>query len=338
VGLTTNLRMEYRLRLSHANEPTAFVRQVGTHCTYILILYYRLQEQTVKQNRVQPRDQPWCGAEGRSHLPPLLITVSNYTGNHKRHHTFWKNLTPVGLIKIVHLYFLFSPVFNQFFVNIEAEYCNWSHSMTHTFSRIPLDGGSAHCTGLLHQTNHSRETKILCPRRDSKLQSLQIFSRIPLDEGSAHCTGILHNTKHSRNTKLLCLRRDSKLQFQQASGCKLTRNARPPYWPTFLHSFRVTTVRTAGQTRSCFSQSHSIWLFKYGPQFSEICMKIGLECRQYSLLGPEICLTLQQYCRDVPSYGLVFYVIFFFISSSNTRTVVPSLRFQSFWILGVVVW
>jgi len=74
--------MEYRLRLSHANEPTAFVRQVGTHCTYILILNYRLQEQTVKQNRVQPRDQLRCGAEGRNQLPPLLITVSNYTGNH----------------------------------------------------------------------------------------------------------------------------------------------------------------------------------------------------------------------------------------------------------------
>jgi hypothetical protein len=202
--------------------------------------------------------------------------------------------------------------------------------MTHTFGRIPLDEGSAHCTDLLHNTKHSQETKHLFSRRRSKLQSQQIFDRISLDEGSAHCTGLLHNTKNSRDTKLLCPRRDSKLQSQRANGDKLTWYARPPHWPMFLHNFSVTTVRTAGQTRSRVIQSHSIQLLKYGPQFSKICLKAGLECRQYRLLGPEIRFALQQYSSDVPSYGPLFYVIFFLISSSNTRTAVPSLRLQSF--------
>ena len=210
MGLTANLRMEYRLRLSHANEPAAFVRQVGTHCTYILILYYRLQEQALKQNTVQPRDQPWCGAQGRSQLPPLLITVSNYTGNHEHHHRFEKKkLKLVGLNKIVH----FSV---RFFVSILRRYRSCvlhltTLSDTHTFGRIPLDEGSAHYTSLLHKTNHWRETNYLFHRLDSNLQSQQIFDRIPLNEGSAHCTGILHNTWQSRDTNLLCPQRDSNL-------------------------------------------------------------------------------------------------------------------------------
>jgi hypothetical protein len=94
----------------------------------------------------------------------------------------------------VHVYFLFIPVLYLFFVDIEAAYCTWPHSLTHTFGKIPLDKRSAHCTGLLHKTNHSRETKLLCPRQYSKLQYQQIFDRIPLDEGSAHC-GVSCTTK-----------------------------------------------------------------------------------------------------------------------------------------------
>lgn len=111
---------------------------------------------------------------------------------------------------------------------------------------------------------------------------------------------------------------------------RVAANVRPPHCRAFLHNVRVTAVRTAGQSRSRFILSHFIQMLKYAPQFSKICLKKELQCRQYSLLGPQLYLTLQQYCCDVTTYGLVFYVIFLLISSSNTRTLVPSLRLQSF--------
>jgi len=85
------------------------------------------------------------------------------------------------------LEFSYSGFFYVLTVGVKGYCCIWSHSITHTHTRI------------------------------------HIVDRTRLGERSARRRGLYpHNTQHSQETNIHARRRDSKPQFQPSSACRTT--------------------------------------------------------------------------------------------------------------------